>query len=152
MKIDIMFAPSSPYSRMKIRRLRADHARTVRDIWEDSFLREKFTLQKDFASSWRNRWREESIGLFDQDELLGFAILSVHARNKGNRYIDYIAVHSNYRGCGYGDRIMGHLLAKTRQARTGIHLYPLKHVVPWYKKHGFYWTTDEYMNAHSYAK
>ena len=132
---------------MRIRPLCAEHARSVRDIWEESFIREKFTVQKDFASSWRNRSREESIGIFEQEELVGFAIVSFHKRNMGNHYVDYIAVHSKYRGCGYGDRLMENLLATTRSKRTGIHLYPLKHVVPWYKKHGFYWTTDEYMNA-----
>jgi len=135
---------------MKIRKLRADNAKSVREIWEDSFLREKLTIQKDFSSSWRNRDLEESVGLFDQDNLLGFAIVSFHKRNKGNRYIDYIAVHSNCRGLGYGDRLMQHLLTKAHNARRGIHLYPLRQVVPWYKKHGFYWTTDEYMNRHCF--
>lgn len=137
---------------MRIRRLRVDHARSVKDIWEDSFLRENLTVQKDFAQSWRNRSRKESVGLFDGDILLGFAIVSFHKRNKGNRYIDYIAVHSSYRGCGYGDRLMNHLLTTARTGRSGIHLYPLKHVIPWYTKHGFYWTTSEYMNQHSYGK
>jgi len=137
---------------MSIRRLRAQHSKSVREIWEDSFLKEKLTIQKDFASSWRNRSLRESVGLFNKDNLLGFAIVSFHKRNKGNRYIDYIAVHSTYRGRGYGDRLMRHLLTKACGARRGIHLYPLEHVVPWYKKHGFYWTTDEYMNAHSYRK
>ena len=135
---------------MNIRTLRADHSKSVREIWEDSFLTEKLTIQKDFASSWRNRSLRESVGLFDKDNLLGFAIVSFHKRNKGNRYVDYIAVHSKYRGRGHGDRLMQYLLAKARGAKRGIHLYPLKHVIPWYKKHGFYWTTSEYMNAHSY--
>jgi ribosomal protein S18 acetylase RimI-like enzyme len=133
---------------MSIRRLRADHAKSVKEIWEASFLRETLSVQKDFASSWRNRSRQESIGLFNGDILLGFAIVSFHKRNMGNRYIDYIAVDSTYRGRGYGDKLMRHLLAQARSARRGIHLYPLKHVVPWYTKHGFYWTTDEYMNHH----
>jgi ribosomal protein S18 acetylase RimI-like enzyme len=135
---------------MKIRRLRAEDSKSVREIWEDSFLREKLTLKKDFASSWRNRSPSESIGLFDGDNLLGFAIVSFHTRNYGNRYIDYIAVHSNYRGLGYGDRLMKYLLRSAHTARRGIHLYPLKNAVAWYKKHGFYWTTDEYMNQHCY--
>jgi ribosomal protein S18 acetylase RimI-like enzyme len=129
-----------------------DHSKSVREIWEESFLKENLTIQKDFAHSWRNRSRQESIGLFDHEELLGFAIVSFHKRNKGNRYIDYIAVHSSYRGRGYGDILMRHLLAKASTARRGIHLYPLSHVVPWYKKHGFYWTTPEYMNRHGYKK
>ena len=140
------------YRSMTIRCLRADHARSVRDVWEDSFLGHKFTLKKDFASSWRNRSRQESIGYFHGQDLLGFALVSFHKRNKGNRYVDYIAVHSTQRGRGIGDKLMGRLLKNTRDSRTGIHLYPLKHAVPWYKKHGFYWTTDEYMNAHSYKK
>jgi GNAT superfamily N-acetyltransferase len=135
---------------MKIRRLRVEDSKSVREIWEDSFLRENLTLNKDFAYSWRNRSRPESIGLFDEDNLLGFAIVSFHKRNYGNRYVDYIAVHSNYRGRGYGDILMNRLLRAAQTARRGIHLYPLKHVVPWYKKHGFYWTTDEYMNRHWY--
>jgi len=135
---------------MKICRLRVDHSKSVREIWEDSFLREKFTIQKDFSASWRNRSREESVGLFDKDNLLGFAIVSFHKRNKGNRYVDYIAVHSRYRGCGHGDRLIRHLLTKARSSRRGIHLYPLKHVVPWYRKHGFYSTPGDYMNAHFY--
>ena len=113
-------------------------------------MREKMTIRKDFAQSWRNRSRQESVGLFDRTTLLGFAIVSFHKRNKGNRYIDYIAVHSSYRGYGYGDTLLRHLLGVARKARTGIHLYPLKHVVPWYKKHGFYWSNGEYMNQHYY--
>ena len=135
---------------MKLRRLRVDDSKSVREIWEESFLREKLTLKKDFAYSWRNRSRTESIGLFDEENLLGFAIVSFHKRNYGNRHLDYIAVHSKYRGRGYGDILMNHLLRAADTARGGIHLYPLKQIVPWYKKHGFYWSSDEYMNRHCY--
>jgi len=135
---------------MVVRSLRADDSKSVRDIWEDSFLREKFTVKKDFAASWRNRASKESVGLFRQGHLVGFAIVSFHKRNHGNRYVDYIAVHSKHRGCGYGDRLIRHVMARARAQRRGIHLYPLKHIAPWYKKHGFYWTPGEYMNAHWY--
>jgi ribosomal protein S18 acetylase RimI-like enzyme len=135
---------------MVLRSLRADDSKSVREIWEDSFLREKFTVKKDFSASWRNRASKESVGLFRQGHLVGFAIVSFHTRNHGNRYVDYIAVHSNYRGCGYGDRLIRHVMSGAKAARRGIHLYPLKQVAPWYKKHGFYWTPGEYMNAHCY--
>ena len=131
-----------------LRRLRAEHVKSAEEIWDDAFRREGFP-KKDFGISWRNK-SQESVGLFRGEELLGFAIVSFHKRNKGNRYIDYIAVHSAYRGCGYGDRILRHVMAGARDQRRGIHLYPLKHIAPWYKKHGFYWTPGEYMNAHWY--
>jgi len=142
--------PTDKQHSMVIRSLRADDVKSVQEIWEDSFLREKFTVKKDFAVSWRNRALKESVGLFCQGELVGFAIVSFHKRNHGNRYVDYIAVHSKHRGCGYGDRLIRHVMAGAQAQRRGIHLYPLKHVAPWYKKHGFYWTPGEYMNAHWY--
>ena len=134
---------------MHIRRLRLDHWKAVREIWEDCFLAEGFR-GTDLGHSWRNRSHQESVGVFDGDNLLGFAIVSFHKRNKGNRYIDYIAVHSSYRGCGYGNRLMNHLLQKARTARRGIHLYPLDHAISWYTKHGFYWSTSDYMNKGPY--
>jgi ribosomal protein S18 acetylase RimI-like enzyme len=132
---------------MTIRPLGSHHSKSVRDIWEESFVREKLSVKNDFAASWRNRASKESVGLFRRGDLVGFAIVSFHKRNHGNRYLDYIAVHSKYRGCGYGDRLIRHVMAGAAAERRGIHLYPLKHVVPWYKKHGFYWTPGDYMNA-----
>jgi ribosomal protein S18 acetylase RimI-like enzyme len=131
-----------------LRRLSPEHVKSAEDIWENAFREEGFP-KKDFGISWRNK-SQESVGLFRGGELLGFAIVSFHKRNKGNRYIDYIAVHSSYRGCGYGDRILRHVMAGAKAQRRGVHLYPLKHVVPWYKKYGFYWTAGDYMNAHCY--
>jgi len=137
---------------MRIKRLSLKDYRSVRDIFHDAFDKERLPVS-DLGISWRARASEHSWGVFNgTGELLAFAVISFHTKNRENRYIDYIAVHSAYRGQGIGDILMNHILRICRSQHTSVHLYPLKHepLIKWYKKFGFYETHGGYLNYHSY--
>jgi GNAT superfamily N-acetyltransferase len=123
----------------------------MRDIFHDAFDRSRLPIV-DFGFSWRERSRHHSVGLFTgAGDLVGFAIVSIHPQNWGNRYLDYIAVHSAFRGDGCGSALLQRVLDDCYTARVGIHLYPLRRAKAWYKSHGFEFTTAEYMNFHPYG-
>jgi GNAT superfamily N-acetyltransferase len=137
---------------MRIRRLTTGDYRSVRDIFHDAFDKENLSVT-DLGISWRNRSHPYSYGVFTgSGELVAFAIISFHKRNGDNRYIDYIAVHSAYRGCGYGDILMRQILRTCWKEHRGVHLYPLRYdsLLKWYRKYGFYETDGKYLNFHSY--
>jgi GNAT superfamily N-acetyltransferase len=135
---------------MYFRQLRESDYRSMRDIFHDAFDRCRLPIV-DFGFSWRERSRPHSVGLFTgAGDLVGFAIVSIHPRNWGNRYLDYIAVHSVFRGDGAGSALLQRVVGESHAARCGIHLYPLRRVRAWYKSHGFEFTTAEYMNFHPY--
>ena len=122
----------------------------MRDIFHDAFDHCRLPIV-DFGFSWRERSRAHSIGLFTgSGDLVGFTIVSIHPRNGGNRYLDYIAVHSEFRGGGAGSALLQRVIDDCTVARVGVHLYPLRRVRAWYKSHGFEFTTAEYMNLHPY--
>jgi len=136
---------------MYFRQLRQSDYRSMRDIFHDAFDVSGLPIA-DFGHSWRIRSRPHSVGLFTgAGDLVGFAIVSIHPQNWGNRYLDYIAVHSSFRGGGTGSSILQRVLGECRAARVGIHLFPLRRARAWYRSHGFEFTTAEYMNYHPYG-
>jgi GNAT superfamily N-acetyltransferase len=135
---------------MYFRQLRESDYRSMRDIFHDAFDCCRLPIV-DFGFSWRERSRLHSLGLFTRaGDLVGFAIVSIHPQNGGNRYLDYIAVHSAFRGGGTGSSILRRVVGDCYAERRGIHLYPLRRAKAWYKSHGFEYTTAEYMNFHPY--
>ena len=135
---------------MYFRQLRESDYRSMRDIFHDAFDRCRLPIV-DFGFSWRARSRPHSLGLFTgPGDLMGLAIVSIHPRNGGNRYLDYIAVHSSFRGGGAGSALLKRVVGESHAARLGMHLYPLRRTRAWYKSHGFEFTTTEYMNSHPY--
>jgi GNAT superfamily N-acetyltransferase len=136
---------------MYFRQLRQADYRSMRDIFHDAFDRSKLPIC-DFGFSWRTRSRAHSVGLFTgAGDLVGFAIVTIHPQNGGNRYLDYIAVHSAFRGGGAGSAILRRVVGDCYAERLGIHLYPLRRATAWYRSHGFDFTTAEYMNFHPHA-
>ena len=135
---------------MYFRQLRESDYRSMRDIFHDAFDHCRLPIV-DFGFSWRARSRPHSLGLFTgPGDLMGLAIVSIHPRNGGNRYLDYIAVHSSFRGGGAGSALLKRVVGESHAARLGMHLYPLRRTRAWYKSHGFEFTTTEYMNSHPY--
>jgi len=125
---------------------------SVKDIFYDTFKEPEYA-DKNCEESWRDRSVPDSLGIFStKDALLGFAIVSFHKRNGPNRYLDYLAVHSAYRGQDLGSKLLGHILQICRELRQGIHLYPVasERVKAWYRSQGFRETTGGYMNQHFY--
>ena len=141
----------SPTKMVTTRKLCSHDYRSVRDIYHDAFDKEGLPVAN-LGISWRSRSREHSQGIFDRGNLVGFAIVSLHTSSGTNRYIDYIAVHSAYRGYDYGGKLLNTLLRQCYKDRTGLHLYPLDHkrLRDWYKAKGFH-SSGDYYNFHMYG-
>jgi GNAT superfamily N-acetyltransferase len=129
------------------------HYRSVRELFKNTFDPESFPLHC-LNISWHNRSKEESYAFLDpcdDNKLIGFIITSYHARNKGNLYVDYIALDHLYRGKGIGTAIVKLFLEEIKKHRRSIHLYPArKELHGWYERLGFYKTHHGYYNFHSY--
>jgi len=136
-----------------IRPLQAENYKSAKDIFYDAF--DKYNLPvKDFGLSWRLRSPKDSYGIFSKEgDLLGLAIVSFHKRNGTNRYLDYLAVHSTFRGQDIGTRLLTFILDGCRRENTAIHLYPVKsdRIRAWYKTFGFEETAGGYLNLHWYS-
>ena len=124
---------------------------SVKDIFYDSFKGSEYA-DKNCEESWRDRSVPDSLGIFSEGVLLGFAIVSFQKRNGPNRYLDYLAVHSAFRGQDLGSKLLKHILQICRNLRQSIHLYPVDNdrIKAWYRSHGFYDTASGYMNQHFY--
>ena len=132
--------------------LRTQDYHSVRDIYHDAFDRHDLPV-KDLGVSWRARSIPDSYGIYSREgDLLGFAIVSFHAKNGANRYLDYLAVHSTFRGMDLGSKLLNYILQLCYETKSSIHLYPLdsERLLAWYAQHGFYHTGLDYMNFHCY--
>ena len=135
-----------------IRNLGTEDYKSVRDIFHDAFDSHNLTV-KDLGVSWRNRSAPDSYGIYSSEgDLLGFAIVSFHKKNGTNRYLDYLAVHSSFRGQDLGSKLLTHIIDICRENKTSIHLYPVKseRIKAWYESHGFRDSNGVYMNLHFY--
>lgn len=134
-----------------IRTLKSYDYKAVKDIFYDAFEGPDYA-DKNCEDSWRDRSVPDSYGIFSGGKLLGFAIVSFHKKNGTNRYLDYLAIHSAFRGQDLGSKLLTYILDICREKRESIHLYPVPspRIKAWYKSHGFYETTDGYMNQHFY--
>jgi ribosomal protein S18 acetylase RimI-like enzyme len=129
------------------------HYQSAKKIFHDAF--DDYDLPvKDFEESWRKRSVENSYGIFSKvyGELLGFTIVSFHKKNGMNRYLDYLAVDSRFRGNDLGTRLLLHVLNECRSKNQAIHLYPIEseRIKAWYKRFGFQETAGNYLNLHWY--
>jgi ribosomal protein S18 acetylase RimI-like enzyme len=135
-----------------IRNLTVQDYKSAKDIFHDAFDCHDLPV-KDFGDSWRDRSVPDSYGMFSTDgDLLGIAIVSFHKKNGTNRYLDYLAVHSAFRGKDLGSQLLRYIIDICKEAGTGIHLYPVANprIKAWYKSHGFRETSGGYMNQHFY--
>jgi ribosomal protein S18 acetylase RimI-like enzyme len=135
-----------------IRPLTSHDYKSVKDIFYEAFKGPDYA-DKNCEDSWRDRSVPDSLGIFStKGLLLGFAIVSFQKRNGPNRYLDYLAVNSAFRGQDLGSKLLGHILQICRDLRQGIHLYPVdnERVKAWYRRQGFRETAGGYMNQHFY--
>ena len=138
--------------RTYIRRLSPLHYKSIKDIFA-VFYKNGI---KDVTLSyyWRHRSRDASIGIFNETgDLLGFALLMNKAATPGNMYLSYIAVHEDFKGHDLGSKLLLRVLQQRLEVRGSVHLVPLssKKLRLWYVAHGFRFTTEDYMNFHSYG-
>jgi len=135
-----------------IRNLQAQDYKSAKDIFHDAFDPHALPI-KDFGDSWRARSAPDSYGIFSTEgDLLGIAIVSFHKKNGTNRYLDYLAVHSIFRGQDLGTILLKYILQLCYDQKNSIHLYPVNNerIKAWYKSHGFRETSGGYMNLHFY--
>lgn len=135
-----------------VRQLTLADYKSIKDIFHDAFDCHACS-EKDCGDSWRQRSAPDSYGIFSSEgDLLGFAIVSFHKKNGTNRYLDYLAVHSAFRGQDLGSKLLGYILDRCRELRQAIHLYPVNNerIKAWYRSHGFRDTAGGYMNQHFY--
>ena len=135
-----------------IRPLLQQDYKSIRDIYHDAFDCHALPV-KDLGTSWRNRSASDSYGIFSHEgDLLGFAIVSFHKKNGTNRYLDYLAVHSSFRGQDLGSQLLKYILQLCYDEKNSIHLYPInsERIKAWYRSHGFRETAGGYMNLHFY--
>lgn len=135
-----------------IRPLLQQDYRSIKDIFHDAFDAWKLPVT-DLGISWRRRSIPDSRGIFSREgDLLGFAIVSFHKRNGTNRYLDYLAIHSSFRGKDLGTILLSDVIESCRDDKSSIHLYPVDspRIKAWYESHGFRDTNNGYMNLHFY--
>lgn len=135
-----------------IRPLKDSDYRKVKEIFIDNF-KDRIPI-RDIGISFDKRDAQRSMGYYeteDSSEMIGFHIMSTNTRNKGNVYLDYIAISPRYQRCGYGTQMMWRIVRDTFRDNESIHLYPFdERLARWYRKFGFYHTHDGYLNFHSY--
>jgi GNAT superfamily N-acetyltransferase len=126
------------------------HYKSVKDIF--TVFYKSGIKNEDLSYYWRHRSREESVGIFHEGDLLGFALLMNRASTPGNMYLSYIAVHPDFKGLDLGSKLLMFILAKCLDAKKSIHLVPLSSpkLRQWYVMHGFKFTQKNCMNFHSY--
>jgi ribosomal protein S18 acetylase RimI-like enzyme len=135
-----------------IRPLSTSDYESVKDIFYEAFKESEYS-DKNCDKSWEDRSVPDSLGVFStKGLLLGFAIVSFQKRNGPNRYLDYLAVHSKFRGHDLGSKLLRHILNICKTLGQSIHLYPVdsERIKAWYRSHGFRDTSHGYMNRHFY--
>ena len=101
----------------------------------------------DLLVSWTGRSRK-SIGMFIYDMLVGFVIAS---QTSTSVYIDYFALHPDFRGGGLGSSFLLELVKECYETNGSVHLYPERDdLVPWYERNGFRKTHGGYYVFHSH--
>lgn len=127
-----------------IKKLTVEHYASVRDIFNQQFPYKDFSLA-DLHTSWRDRSRDLSIGVFTKEgDLLGFALIE-------NNYTSFIAIHSSYQGNNLGSNLITNILKKCIRDNRSMYLYPLhqkQNLIKWYGSHGFHKTYDGYLTFH----
>jgi ribosomal protein S18 acetylase RimI-like enzyme len=133
---------------MQSRRLTEDDFSTIEKLFVVTF---PHTPEGDFLISWEFRSKENSMGIFNAEGLVGFVIASYHRSSGTSLYIDYFALKPEYRGSGIGTNFLLQLVTDAFDSNSSIHLYPERNeLVPWYERNGFRNTHGGYYVFHSY--
>ena len=100
-------------------------------LFQDTF---DLTEDPNFITAWAHRDEQASLGYWDDDVLVGAAIV-------GDGKLHYIYTHDAYRGSGLGTRLLKAVIARC----PTIHLTPVDEpgVQQWYVKHGFHLSRQE---------
>ena len=114
-----------------IRPLTCLDVKSAADIFRETF---HFEEHKEFNPIWRDRTREESVGVFNDDgDLLGFILIF-----ENQRCIKYIAVHPLYQKYGIGSMLLKHTLKRAYLKGQSLNLLPANATVQaWYERQGF---------------
>ena len=138
---------------MPIKSLNNLHYKSIKAIFQEAFSQEEYNSD-DIGYAWKTRIRGESQGYFNkQGDLLGFAIVTRRTSPKVP-YIHFIAVYNDYKGFGYGSRILKAVLKR----QENVYLWPegrnekeTDTLRAWYGKHGFRRSHDNYYAIHKYT-
>jgi ribosomal protein S18 acetylase RimI-like enzyme len=134
--------------RLNLHHLTEKHFPAVEELFRATFPR---TPHDDFLISWEFRSDNSSMGIFNEDNLIGFVICSYHRSSGHSLYIDYFALKSEYRGSGIGTKFLLQLVTEAYDSNGSIHLYPERdNLISWYERNGFRKTHGGYYVFHSY--
>jgi len=127
-KIYPSFSEQMSYS---IRPLTCLDVKSAADIFRESFCMEEY---KEFNPIWRDRTKEESVGVFNDDgDLLGFILIF-----ENQRCLKYIAVHPHYQKYGIGSILLKYALKRAYMKGHSLNLIPANDTVQaWYERQGF---------------
>ena len=114
-----------------IRPLNCLDVKSAADIFRETF---HFEEHKEFSPIWRDRSREESVGVFNDDgDLLGFILIF-----ENQRCLKYIAVHPLFQKFGLGSMLLKHALKRCFIKGEALNLIPANDTVQaWYERQGF---------------
>jgi GNAT superfamily N-acetyltransferase len=88
------------------------------------------------------------MGFWYKSKLIGFAIASLHTSSGGSLYIDYFAIHDEFRGKGIGSEIIKGFLSTIEGS---VHLFPINEsLAQWYERNGFTESNKGYYVYHTY--
>ena len=133
------------FNMLRFHALTEKNKSAVREIYASSFP--DLPLE-DLEISWEYRSKEHSTGFWYKSKLIGFAIASYHTRSGGSLYIDYFAIHNDYRGNGIGSEIIKGFLSTIEGS---VHLFPINEsLVQWYERNGFTESNKGYYVYHTY--
>ena len=114
-----------------IRPLTCLDVKSAADIFKETF---HFEEHKEFNPIWRDRSREESVGVFNDDgDLLGFILIF-----ENQRCLRYIAVHPLFQKFGIGSMLLKYALKRCLERGVSLNLLPANDTVQaWYERQGF---------------
>lgn len=133
------------FNMLRFHELTEKNKTAVQEIYTTSFP--DLSLE-DLEISWDYRSKENSMGFWYKSRLIGFAIASYHTRSGASLYIDYFAIHEDFRGKGIGSEIIKGFL---KTIEGSVHLYPINETIAhWYEQNGFKKSTKGYYVYHTY--
>jgi len=126
------------------KQLTVEHYYSIKDIFADQFYHAGI-VPSDLHTSWKNRSRDLSTGVFNRSgDLIGFALVQ-------HNYTSFIAIHSSFQKMSLGSMLITNILKKCIRDNRSMYLYPLeqrKKLIRWYGSHGFHGTFNGYLNFH----
>jgi len=123
----------------------------VKEIFAKSFDQKKHPI-RDLTFCWNYRSKDDTVGFFDGDTMVGFMLASYHKRSGESMYIDYFAILPEYRGNGIGSMLIMNMVRKIYSDRGSVHLRPdSAALAEWYERMGFNRSARKYYVFHSYG-